>query len=70
MEWFLYDNDLRHERINPMNFLAPLLFAQNDCAKIDSVQNRQFFVLLGAQKLMVREFLKYNFRPELDGILQ
>ena len=24
----------------------------------------------GAQRLMVHEFLKYNFRPEFDGILQ
>ena len=33
-------------------------------------RNRQFFAHFGARKLMVREFLKYHFRPEFDGILQ
>ena len=29
-----------------------------------------FFEHLRPQKLMVREFLKYHFRPEFDAILQ
>ena len=54
--------------LNPINFGAPLIFAQHDCAKINSVRNRPLH--LDARKLMVRKFLKYHFRAEFDGILQ
>ena len=43
---------------------------QLEWAKIYIAQNRPFFTHLGAQKLIVRELLKYDFRPEFDGILQ
>ena len=55
---------------NPVNFCAPLTFVQHECAKINSARNMSFFAHLVARKVMVREFLKYNFRPEFDGILQ
>ena len=48
-----------------VNTIIPLVFAE-----INSLQNRLFFGHLGAQKLMACKFLKYNFRPEFDGILQ
>ena len=44
-------------------FRAPLIFTHHKYAKVNSARNRLFFVHLGARKLMVREFLKYYFRP-------
>ena len=56
--------------LNPINFCSPLIFVQYECTKINSVQNRPFFMHLGALKLKVREFLKYHFRLKFDGIVQ
>ena len=47
--------------LNPINFRAPLtfalIFAQHECAKVNSVQNSPFFA-------------HYHFRLEFDYILQ
>ena len=59
--------------INPLllsTTLIPLVFLWHECAKINGAQNSLFFLHLGARKLMVCEFLKYDFRSEFDGILQ
>ena len=50
--------------LNPIDFRAPLNFSLYKYAKINSAQNRLFFTHLSSQKLMVREFLKYHFRPK------
>ena len=53
--------------LNPINFHTPLIFMKHECAKINSAENRPFFVHLGVEKLMM---LKCHFRAEFDGILQ
>ena len=45
--------------LNPINFCLPLLFGQEDWARINSLQNRPFFTHLGAQKLILQKFLWY-----------
>ena len=37
-----------YDYLNPINFCAPLIFMENECAKINSVQNRPSFAFLGA----------------------
>ena len=74
MTWkVIYTEGLaKYEQLFPANksTLIPLIFAQHECVKINSRQNRAFFAHLGAQKLMVREFFKYYFEPEFDDIIQ
>ena len=60
----------RKEYLNPIDFRATLIFAQHERARTNSARNSPFFKHLGAQKLIVLKFLKYHFRPEIDGILQ